>query len=194
MNFNWIKYHRRSLLNSAIIVITLGVLAGRFFLTDPDPTPHTDGLYESWIQGFHNTEEMLEALRHVELTTEQSAQIAQRLIGQGKGQQAEHFARIPIENLRIILPEYAEFAENGVRMAKGKFEEAFESALSLKEDLIDQGKKETLLYGFNLLRLTSLACELQKQEGLIRQELENFLVNGTESAQVLKKVIPEAFR
>lgn len=195
MNFDWIKRNRNTLLNSALALIALVVLATRFFLkSDPFPSRQTESLYENWIQDPQSDEETLQALRSATLSFEQSARIAQQLIVQGEGQKAEPFAKIPLDHLHSILPEYAEFAENGLKVASGKFEEAFSRAMQLKEQLQMQGKEETLLYGFNLLRLTSLSRQLQKEDSQVSQELEKFLAGGNEPAHLLGKAIPEGFR
>lgn len=195
MNFDWIKRHRNTLLNSALALTALVVLAARFFLkSSPFPSRQTESLYENWLQDPQSDEETLQVLQSAALSSGQSAYIAQQLIAQGEGKKAEPFAKIPLNHLHSVLPEYAEFAENGLKVASGKFEEAFTCALHLKEQLQMQGKEETLLYGFNLLRLMSLTRQLQKEDTQVIQELEKFLASGNESAHLLGRAIPEGFR
>lgn len=195
MDFDWIKQHRNTLLNSAIVLVTLVILAGRFFLkSDPFPSQQAENLYENWIQDPQVDEETLQALRAAELTFSQSARVAQQLIARGEGKKAETFAKTSLNRLRSVLPEYAEFAENGLRIASDKFEEAFTHALYLKNQLQADGKSETLLYGFNLLRLMSLSRELEREDAQMNQEFEKFLANGSESARLLEQAIPEAVR
>lgn len=185
MDFDWIKEHRKALFNAAMVVAALGILAARFFSGGSAIPTQGDDAYESWIKDPKADEESLKVLTKAKLSSDLYAQVAARLIFQNEGQKAEPFAKNSLNHLRKALPEYAEFAEGGLLIASGKTKDALRHSLKLKEELRKEGKDQSLLYGYTLVRLASLAKELKSGEAESHEELEKFLASGSKPAEQL---------
>lgn len=152
-----------------------------------------EDVYDAWIKDPQVDEESLQALRKAKLPSELYAQVASRLVFQNEGQKAEGFAKNSLQHLRKGLPEYAEFAEGGLLIASGKMEDALRHSLQLKQRLDEQGKAQSLLYGYTLVRLASLARELKADVTEYNAELQKFLAGGGESAQQLSALFQKFF-
>ncbi len=103
-----------------------------------------------------------ESVKQVSGTHPIQAQMAQILLSLGKADEAESFARAPIEELRKIAPAYAEFSETSLLISRKKYQAALERAVSLKEALDGAG---SALYGENLVRIAFLQQILANRAG-----------------------------
>ncbi len=84
---------------------------------------------------------------------------------------------------------FAKFAKGSLLIANGQFEEALEEAKNLKSDITN---KDSLLYPYNLLRISVLEKQVgnKERELLAWQELEEYISDKKEKA----KEFLEAFR
>lgn len=99
-------------------------------------------------------------------------QVAQVLIESQQSNEVLPYARIAIERLKIDAPYYSLYSTATYQINQGKFHEALQNAMNLKEELeisFTDRKNEDLsmgavLYAFNLIRIAFLNKTLNQKE------------------------------
>lgn len=165
-----------------------------YFQSGPDALAYFQGeqAYFSWKgeKGeWRALKKTLEALPALE--DRLSGALAQDLLERKEIDQAAVYAAKALPKLRKKAPFYASFAETSLLIEEGKYQEALERAVSLKEMLLSEPASRELA-SQNLLRIASLQQKLENGAGekAAWEEYQNFL--GKE--QALKDEIQKSFR
>jgi hypothetical protein len=120
-----------------------------------------------------NLKEIINA--HPELHSKYDIQVAQILIARGKFSEATAFLKNSkhIQDSNEALNFYTQFSKTSFLIEKGKYENALQHALVLKQDLINKAQdikeKSTqfsnVLFAYNLLRIAFLNQQLEDEKG-----------------------------
>ncbi|MDF2550515.1 MAG: hypothetical protein K0S07_1582 [Chlamydiales bacterium] len=116
-------------------------------------------------------------LKHPELEERYDGKLAQSYIELHDAKEAAPYAKRALARVqKELAPHYASFAKTSLLIAEGHFEQAFQEAAQLDEQLQTLSvEKDAFLPAFNQLRMASLASELNWQEK--SQELwQNLLI------------------
>lgn len=188
----WLQEKQRHFFYGVIVVVATFFLAFQTFGKFHKPMRHhyytANQAFEKWMVQGEAFEKLEAALRHhPELETKFGVLIADKFIGQSEGDKAQPFAESVFNRVLKQTPEHTAFAESSLLIAKGNFREALSQSISLKNRL----NENTLLYGFNLVRIASLyrALELRDQEIASLDDLERFMQQN----QGVKEILNECF-
>lgn len=191
---DWLQDKQRHFFYGVMIVVATLFIAFQLFGKFHQPRAKgylsANQAYEKWIAQDEAFEKLEQAIKsQPELAAKFGALIADRFIGSNRGEKAEPFAQDVFQRVLKHTPEHTAFAEVSLLISKGKFQEALQQALALKGQL----PHNSILYGFNLIRIASLyrALDLHEQEVVALEELEQYLKNGGETAQVLSDCFQE---
>ncbi len=161
----WIVLHRNLLINIGTVVLVLliwgaikaarapnenGVHQAKDAYAAWKAKPDDQELYQLFEKSLAKAPEIREVL---------GGEMAQLLLLSGHIDDAEKMTKGSLKELRAIAPQYAEFSEISLLIARKQYQEALEKSVSLKEKLSDK----TPLYGQNLIRI---AC--------LHQQMDNF--------------------
>jgi hypothetical protein len=163
------------------------------------------GSFESRQKGLEKLMALVKT--HPELHSQYDAKIAQELLNQGKGREAEVFADFAIlRATNDMLPFYSDFSEITLMTSKGDYREALDKTLILKGKMLQnlaqfKVKKEAkrfgdLLFAFNLLREVFLMQQVG-DKALEKRSWEEFLAYAGDKSktQAVKEGISrEAFQ
>ncbi len=146
--------------------------------------------FEKWLnlgEGFDKLERALAV--HPELETKFGARVAERFIVQNEADKAEPFANRVLARVGKQSPGHAAFAEGSLLIAKGDLPEALKQSVSLKSEL----KEDSLLYGFNLVRIASLcrALHVQDQEAASLKDLSTYMEKNHDESLMLTECFHE---
>jgi hypothetical protein len=138
----------------------------------------TEKLFATWeespadIQLFDQLSLFLK--KHPDLIDKYEAKISQKLIEAGRFEQAALYAESPISRLEIISLSHSCFAETTLLIEAGRYQEALERAIRLKENM---SSEDSILYAHNLFRIATLQQRLQNDPGEIAawNDFEEFL-------------------
>ena len=166
----WVDQHRNLLWNIGTVLLVL-VIWGSIHLVrirKGDSVRNVNAAIVAWKANmgdellYHNVEKILDRSPRARLSIR--SEMAQRLLSTGRCDEAEKWAKAPIQELRSIAPDHAEFAEISLLIGHKRYQEALERSVSLKEKL--QGQ-QTVLVGRNLLRIAILHEQLGNKPGEI---------------------------
>lgn len=145
-------------------------------------SPSDEALYTS----------MIRAIRDVPALEEKyEASIAQKLFDIEKVEEGLVFANRALSRVKGEAPLHATFAKTSLLIESGKFQEALEQAVALKEQMgpsyLSEIKGGSLLYAHNLLRIACLQQELKNRPGekAAWEELETLLSSQSVLAERL---------
>ncbi len=190
----WLEGKQRHFFYGVLLIVALFFIAfqmaGKFHKDAPKQSFSMNQAYEKWLlsgQAFEKIEEGL--ANHPELETKFGALIADRFIVQNMGDQAEPFAEKVFQRVMGDTPKHTAYAEGSLLIAKGNFLAALSQAVELKSRLGDQ----TLLGGFNMVRIASLYRALKDVDGEqgALEELDRFLQERSEAAFILSECFQE---
>lgn len=134
---------------------------------------------------------MKSALQNVPALKEKyEATIAQMLISTEKVNEALLMASHSIQRVKDDIPFHAAYAETSLLIEQGKFQEALEKAVALKEEM---GLEGSLLNGHNLIRIACLQQELKNRPGekAAWEEVETFLQSNSSQSKLLLSTFSE---
>ncbi len=144
-------------------------------------SPLDDRLYQS----------LKEAIRIVpSIEKKYEAVIAQKLLNTDRMEEALVLASRALGRVKKEAPYHVIFAESSLLIEQGKFQQALENAVALKEQMGGsygcEDKGGSLLYLHNLLRIACLQGALHNRPGekVAWEELENFLQKDNRLARV----------
>ncbi|MBS0624716.1 MAG: hypothetical protein JSS32_01545 [Verrucomicrobia bacterium] len=139
---------------------------------------NTELAFAKWEASPGNSELFQELSRVLKKTPElkdkYDARIAQKLIEANLSDKALPYAERVIARLQEESPLHALFVETTLMIEKKAFQEALESAMSLKEKI---GTDDSVLYAHNLLRIAFLQQALENGPGEMAawRDFEDFL-------------------
>ena len=186
----WLQERQRNFFYGIVIVIATFFVAFQLFgkFHKPRETQYlvANQAFEKWIaqgEAFDKLESALQT--HPELETKFGAMIADKYIAQNEGEKAEPYAENVFKRVFRQTPEHTAFADGSLQIAKGNLREALTQAVVLKEHM----GKDSLLYGFNLMRIASLyrALAVQGQELAALEELEHYMKENEKGASILSE-------
>ena len=190
----WLQEKQRHFFYGVILVVATFFLAFQLFGKFHKPARNhyftADQAFEKWMHQGEAFEKLEIALsHHPELETKFGALIADKFIGQNEGDKAQPFAQNVFSRVLKQTPEHTAFAEGSLLIAKGNFRDALSRSISLKDRL----GENTLLYGFNLVRIASLyrALELRDQEIASLEDLERFMQRNISIKEILNECFCE---
>lgn len=189
----WLEDNQRNFFYGIIMVVALFFIAFQLFgaLHKPSrPAGRVNETFQKWLVQGEAFDKLESAIKeHPELESKFGAIIADKFIVQNEGDKAEPFAENVFQRVLRQTPEHTTFAKGSLLIAKGELQEALKQSLALKSQL-DQ---ETLLYGFNLVRIATLhrVLENSQEEKLALQELEDYMKAHEKAASVLAECFHE---
>ena len=145
-------------------------------------SPNDDQLYE-------NMKGAISALPALQKKYESA--IAQKLLNTDKIDEALAMANRSLNRVKGEVPFHATYAGTTLLIEQGRFQQALENAVALKEQMgssfLTENKGGSLLYVHNLLRIACLQQELQNRPGekAAWDELEKFIQTEARSAKTL---------
>ncbi len=190
----WLQDKQRHFFYGVTLVVASFFIAfqlfGKFHKPSQNPALVTSKVFEKWLvqgEAFDKLETAIQ--ENPELETKFGAMIADKFIVQNEGEKAEPFAESVFQRVLKQTPEHTAFARGSLLIAKGELQEALIGSVALKERLDD----DTLLFGFNLVRIASLcrALDTPTHEYEALQELESYLETHEKAATVLTECFHE---
>lgn len=176
-----------------LVIATLFIafqLAGKFHKQGINRYLVADQAFETWMlkgEAFDNLETTLR--KHPELESKFGALIADKFFTQNEGERAEEFADKVFARVLKQTPGHVAFAEGSLLIAKNQFRDALVHAVALKESL----GENSLLYGFNLVRLASLyrILDAREQEKSTLEDLRSYMERNANAASILTESYKE---
>lgn len=191
---DWLQEKQRHFFYGITIVVASLFIAfqtfGKFYKPKQNRFWVTYNAFEKGMLQGEAFEKLKRALRdNPELETKFGAQIADAFIAQNEGEKAQPFADKVLQRVKQQTPEHAEYAEGSLLISKRDFTNALSKAITLKDKL----DHESLLYGFNLIRIASLyrVLETPDKEVAALQELENYMQKNQKASAVLMECFHE---
>lgn len=190
----WLQDNQRRFFYGVTLVIATFFVAfqifGKFHKPARQKTLAPKHSFEKLLvqgEAFDKLEEVIK--QNPELETKFGAMIADKFIVQNDGERAQPFAEVVFQRVLKHTPEYAAFARGSLLISKGRFQDALVEAVSLKKEL----NHDTLLFGFNLVRIASLcrALEAPVAECEALDELKLFMESYEKAATVLTECFHE---
>jgi len=190
----WLQDKQGHFFYGVILVVAAFFLAFQLFSKFHNPRQKpafvTGQVFEKWLVQGEAFDKLETAIKeNPELETKFGAMIADKLIVQNEGDKAEPFAESVFQRVLKQTPEHTAFARGSLLIAKGELQEALLESVALKERLDD----DTLLFGFNLVRIASLCRVLDSpnREYEALEALENYLSTHEKAATVLTECFHE---
>lgn len=190
----WLQDNQRRFFYGVTLVVTTFFVAfqifGKFHKSSHNKTLAVTQSFEKWLAQGESFEKMEEAfVKNPELSTKFGAAVADKFIVQNEGDRAEPFAKEVFKRGLKQTPKHTAFAKGSLLIAKGQLQDALTEAVALKKDL----NSDTLLFGFNLVRIACLCRSLQapdtEKEAL--KELEDLMKANQNMAKVLTECFHE---
>lgn len=183
----WLKEKQNHIFYGCVFIVGALILSFKMFYPKKQSTDFlmVEKAYTQWEQTGENLEELSTALKHhPEMEAKFGAFIADRFILQGNGDAAKAFAEGVFQRISNYIPKHTAYAQGSVLIAQGNLSQALEQTLQLKEDIT----KDSLLYGFALLRAASLSRALNEKEEELSAlvDLEHFIQTKSADAQTLE--------
>jgi len=158
----WLQDKQRHFFYGVTLVVAAFFIAfqlfGKFHKPSKNPAIATSQAFEKWLvqgEAFDKLEAAIQ--ENPKLETKFGAMIADKLIVQNDGEKAEAFAESVFQRILKQTPEHTAFAHGSLLIAKGELQKALTESVALKERL----DHNTLLFGFNLVRIASLCRSLE---------------------------------
>ncbi|MDN3506133.1 MAG: hypothetical protein P0S96_02785 [Simkaniaceae bacterium] len=191
---DWLQDKQRHFFYGIIITLASLFIAfqafGKFHKPATSNYLFVNQAFEKWMYQDEAFEKLETALhQNPELETKFGALIADKFLVQKSPDQAQPFADNVFQRVLNQTPEHTAFAQNSLLIEKGKLPEALTSSLALKTNL----DPNTLLYGFNLVRIASLsrALDSSPQEQSALTELETYLHTNAKATTILTECFHE---
>ncbi len=190
----WLQEKQRHFFYGVICVICSFFIAfqvfGRLHTSSNTRFLSVNQAFDHWMVQGEAFEKLEAALKqNPELESRYSAHIADKLIAQNEGKKASAIAQNVFKRVLDQTPEYSAFARASLLISEGKFNEALNQAIALKETT----DENSILFGFNLVRIASLYRQLddRSHELTALNELEDYLNTHEKTASVLTECFTE---
>jgi hypothetical protein len=190
----WLQDRQRHFFYGVLMVIMTFFVAFQVFSKFHKPRASqyfaANQAFEKWLIQGEAIDKLEKAIAaHPELEAKFGALIADRYIVQNEGDKAEPYADSVFKRVLKQSPEHTAFAEGSLQIAKGHLREALVHTVALKERM----DKESILYGFNLVRLASLyrALSVHDQELAALEELEQYMQENQKRGSILAECFNE---
>lgn len=191
---DWLQEKQRHFFYGVVLVICAFFVAFQVFeklhKTTNSKLLFVNQAFDRWmLQGEAFDKLELALKQNPEMESKYAARIADKLVAQNEGERASIVAQNVFKRVLEQTPQHTAFAEASILIAKGEYHEALKEAISLK-DSIDEN---SILFGFNLVRIASLYRQLEArdQELAALEELEYYLHTNEKSAAVLTECFSE---
>ncbi|MBU6383943.1 MAG: hypothetical protein KGR16_06485 [Verrucomicrobia bacterium] len=197
---NWfinLSERKKQIAVSIASVIAGVVILIAYFQAGPNALKYAEAedTFSKWIVAPPDEalyQNMLDAMRHVPaLHKKYESAIAQKLINTDKLDEAIVMANRSLVRVKEEVPFHATYAMTSLLIEQGKYQEALEKAVALKEQMgsayFTQQKGGALLYVHNLLRIACLQQQLHNRPGekAAWEELSALLATKSRSVQRL---------
>lgn len=184
--FDWKKvlyYALPLVLILGLIVVKIGSRKGR---AEADFVAATNAFLK-WDQVLEKKGEDLASLqklmkKHPELHAYYDPQIGQNFLAIHQAEEAAPYIERTLK--RTQQPFYSDYAQTSLKISGGKYAEALKEAYALKENLLKEesfwrnGKEDSSLFAFNLMRIATLCQELGDYQGELAAWKEIKLYGG----------------
>jgi len=191
---DWLQDKQRHFFYGVIFVLASLFVAFQAFGKFHNPTTSNyllvNQAFEKWMYQGEAFEKLESALKeNPELETKFGALIADKFLVQNDPDSAQAFADNVFKRVLNQTPEHTTFAQGSLLIESGDLRQALTSSLTLKADI----DHSTLLYGFNLVRIASLARALHSegQEQSALEELETYMQTYEKVSSVLTECFHE---
>jgi hypothetical protein len=191
---DWLQDKQRHFFYGIIIVLASLFVAfqvfGKFHKPRVSKFLLVNQAFEKWMYQGEAFEKLEATLRdNPEYETKFGALIADRFLVQDKPDEAQPFADNVFKRVLNQTPQHTAFAQGSLLIESGQLQSALTGALELQKEL----EKESLLYGFNLVRIASLArsLDLPEDEQPALAELEAYLEANAKAAAILQTCFRE---
>ncbi len=190
----WLQEKQRHFFYGIILVVACFFVAFQVFGKFHKPRVNSflvaNQAFEKWMvsgEAFEKLDSILKA--NPKLEPKYQSQIIDKLLVQNNGEKASPLAQSVFRRVLQQTPQHTDFAEATLLISKGDYRDALVRAVSLKENL----DPTSIIYGFNLLRIASLYCELKDhdQELASLEELEQYISTNVRGAKVLTDCFSE---
>lgn len=182
--FDWKKglyYALPALLVLSVIVIRVGSRRGRAevdYVTASNAFTKWDQVLEKDSEDFLSLQKQMK--KHPELHAYYDPQIGQNFLAVHEAEEAVPFIERTLK--RTGQPYYRDYAETSLKVSSGAYTEALREAKELKESLLrdesfwKNGKDDSSLFAFNLMRIATLCQELGDPQGELEawQEMKRY--------------------
>lgn len=190
----WLQGKQRHFFYGVTIIVACFFVTfqafGKFYKGRPHSYLTVNQAFESWMSQEGAFEKLNDELaKHPEMAAKFGARIAHELLAKGQVEKAEPFVQNVFDRIFKQTPEHTSFSEGSILIQKGEFRQALQQSMALKERL----SQNSLLYGFNLVRIASLcrALNIQDEEFAALEDLEGYLKTHGESAHLLSHCFQE---
>lgn len=200
MDIDWIQNlserKKQIIIGSASVVAGVAILIG-YFQSGPNALTYAaaEAAFSNWHASPQDEElyrSMQEAIRSVPaLQKKYEASIAQKLLNTDKINEALVMANRSLNRVKEDAPFHTIYAETSILIEQGRFQQALENAVALKEEMgisfLTEQKGGSLLYVHNLLRIACLQQQLKNRPGekAAWEELEGVLKTDTRLVHTL---------
>lgn len=191
---DWLQEKQRNFFYGVAAVVVLFFVAfqlfEKFHTSEPRNYLSTNLAFEKWLLHDKDFNEVEEALKsNPDLESKFGALIANKFIVRNEGNRAQPFAEEVFDRVLQKIPEHTEFAKGSLLISKGSLKEALNHSISLHHRL----KKDSVLYGFNLFRISSLYRALgdRPSEVISLGQLEHFMETNMKASTILTECFSE---
>lgn len=173
MLFDWKKllvYIVPAALLAGLLITKVGTHKGRSegeYITATHAFVKWDQILDQEAEEFASLQKVMK--KHPELHAHYDALIGQNLLSTHSPKEAEPYIERTLK--RTDQPYYSDYARTSLLISEAKYEEARQSASLLKQRMADDssfwenGKDNSALFAFNLLRIATLSEQLGDLEG-----------------------------
>lgn len=160
---------KKEILMSLLAVVTFAVACITYAASGPTPASYmaAEEAYSAWLAEPKDTtryKAMEKAFKKVPaLKKKYESAIAQKLLVIGRTEEALKMARGVLARAKGHAPLHATFAEGSLLIEQGKYQQALEQAVALKEQMQDH--KPFILYAEVLIRIANLHQQMNNHPG-----------------------------
>jgi hypothetical protein len=168
----WIYQYRYLAIQIGICAVVLGGIVSMSRSPSINALRQTREAFAAWQAKpeddalFKRFEQLLKKTPQLKRTM--AADGVQVMAASGRVDDAQRLMRITLTDLRQVSPEYAEFSEISLLIARKCYQEALERSVSLKEKCLEQSP----LFSRNLVRIAFLHQQMSNPAGELAAWLE----------------------
>ena len=198
--FNWkrvLYYALPALVIFSVIMVKMGGRKGRAetdYVVASNAFIKWDRILEKEGEDFTNLQRMLK--KYPELHAHYDPQIGQNFLALREAEEAAPYVERTLE--RTSQPYYSDYSMTSLKVSDREYEEALKEAKQLKEKLLNDktfwrnGKDDSSLFAFNLMRIATLCGELGDTKGELEAWREILHYGGWDDSGSIDEKIGQA--